>query len=456
MKRLGRQDSSQILEIVAPTGRNPYNRAKRMRVLVIGQGGREHAICWKLRQSPLVKEVYAAPGNAGIASVADCVPIGVADIIELADFAEKLKMDLTVVGPELPLTLGIVDEFQKRGLPIFGPTRLAAELEGSKIFSKEFMRKYNIPTAEAISCSSIDEAKDALKKMKFPAVLKAEGLAAGKGVVVVHDKKEADEYLQMVFEEKKFGTAASRILVEEFLEGEEVSFMVITDGKKFVPLAPAKDYKKALDNDEGPNTGGMGAHSPAVVLNGETAGEIMKKIMIPTIQGMEEEGRPYMGVIYAGLMLTRKGPKVLEYNCRFGDPETQVQMLRLEDDLAQIMLKAISGDLGDIKVNWRKEAAACVVVAVDGYPSEFMKGQEVVVDPINDPNVVVFHAGTVKKSGKIVNMAGRVVNVCARAGTLTEALTKAYEAVPKVRFQGARYRRDIGYRALEQLSATKV
>lgn len=427
-----------------------------MRVLVIGQGGREHAICWKLKQSPLVKEIYAAPGNAGIAEVADCVPIGVADIIELADFAENLKIDLTIVGPELPLTLGIVDEFQKRGLPIFGPTRLAAELEGSKIFSKEFMRKYKIPTAEAISCSSMDEAKDAIKKMKYPAVLKAEGLAAGKGVIVAQSKAEAEEYLRMVFEEKKFGTAASRILVEEFLEGEEVSFMVLTDGKSFVPLAPAKDYKKAFDNDEGPNTGGMGAHSPAVVLNSETAGEIIKKVMIPTIQGMEEEGRPYQGVIYAGLMLTRKGPKVLEYNCRFGDPETQVQMMRLEDDLAELLLKVVNGNLGDTKLTWKKEAAACVVVAVDGYPSEFPRGQEVVIDPIKDPGVVVFHGGTVRKSGKLVNMAGRVANVCARAATLTDALAKAYEAVPKVRFQGARYRRDIGYRALEQLSATKV
>ncbi|HUP45100.1 MAG TPA: phosphoribosylamine--glycine ligase, partial [Thermoanaerobaculia bacterium] len=300
-----------------------------MRVLVIGQGGREHALCWKLKQSPSVKEIYAAPGNAGIASVADCVPIGVADIIELADFAEKLKIDLTVVGPELPLTLGIVDEFQKRDLAIFGPTRRAAEIEASKVYSKEFMRKYNIPTAEATACQSVDEARAALKKSKFPAVIKIDGLAAGKGVVVVHSKKEADEYLRVVFEEKRFGNAASRILIEEFLEGEEVSFMVITDGKRSVPLAPAKDYKKAFDGDQGPNTGGMGAHSPSVVLNGETAAEVMKKIMIPTLQGMEAEGRTYSGVLYAGLILTAKGPKVLEYNCRFGDPETQVQMLRL-------------------------------------------------------------------------------------------------------------------------------
>lgn len=427
-----------------------------MRVLVIGQGGREHAICWKLKQSPLVKEIYAAPGNAGIASVADCVPIGVADIIELADFAEKLKIDLTIVGPELPLTLGIVDEFQKRGLTIFGPSRLAAELEGSKVFSKEFMRKYQIPTAEAITCSSVDEARAALKSMKLPTVIKVDGLAAGKGVVVVESREEADEYLRLVFEEKRFGNAASRILVEEFLTGEEVSFMVITDGKKVTPLAPAKDYKKALDGDTGPNTGGMGSHSPAVVLNGETAGEIMKKVMIPTIQGMATEGRPFSGVLYAGLMLTPDGPKVLEYNCRFGDPETQVQMLRLEDDLADILLKAARGDMGDVKLNWKKEAAACVVVAVEGYPEEFLKGQEVVIDPIEDDSVVIFHAGVVKKGTRMVNMAGRVVNVCARAATLSEALSKVYEAVPKVRFAGARYRRDIGYRALEQLAASRA
>ena len=428
---------------------NCYN-SSHMRVLVVGQGGREHAICWKLKQSPLVREIYAAPGNAGIGEIADCVPIGVADIIELADFADKLKIDLTIVGPELPLTLGIVDEFQKRNLAIFGPTRLAAELEGSKVFSKDFMRKYNIPTAEAIPCSSVDEAHAAIKKLKVPCVLKADGLAAGKGVVIVQNSKEADEYLRVVFEEKRFGNAASRILVEEFLTGEEVSFMIITDGKKFAPLAPAKDYKKALDGDKGPNTGGMGAHSPAVVLTAETAAEVMRSIMVPTIQGMAAEGRPYTGVLYAGLMLTPKGPKVLEYNCRFGDPETQVQMLRLDDDLADVCLKVARGSMVETKLNWRKEAAACVVMAVEGYPSEFPKGQEVVIDAINDDSIVVFHAGTVKKSGKIVNGAGRVVNVCARAGTLSEALAKVYATVPKVRFEGARYRRDIGYRALEQ------
>jgi phosphoribosylamine--glycine ligase len=420
-----------------------------MRVLVVGQGGREHALCWKLKQSPLVKEIYAAPGNAGIAAVADCVGIGVADIIELADFADKLKIDLTIVGPELPLTLGIVDEFQKRGLPIFGPTRLAAELEGSKVFSKEFMRKYNIPTPEATVCSSVDEAKAALKKTKYPAVIKVDGLASGKGVVIVESAAEADDYLRLVFEEKKFGNAATRILIEEFLQGEEVSFLAISDGKKCVPLAPAKDYKKANDGETGPNTGGMGAHSPAVVLSGETAAEIMKTIILPTIQGMAAEGRAYTGVLYAGLMLTPAGPKVLEYNCRFGDPETQVQMLRLEDDLADVCLKVARGNLGDTKLNWKKEAAACVVIAVDGYPDEFPKGQEVEIDSIEDDAVVLFHAGTIKRGGKMVNVAGRVISVCARAATLSEALQRVYEAAPKIRFSGARYRSDIGWRALD-------
>ena len=426
-----------------------------MRVLVVGQGAREHALCWKLKQSPLVREVYAAPGNAGIAAVADCVPIGVADIIELADFADKLKIDLTIVGPELPLTLGIVDEFQKRGLTVFGPTRLAAELEGSKVFSKEFMRKYGIPTAEATACASIEEARAALKSTKFPAVIKIDGLAAGKGVVIVQSKQEAEDYLRLVFEEKKFGTSASRVLVEEYLTGEEVSFMAVTDGKKCVPLAPAKDYKKAFDGDEGPNTGGMGSHSPAVVLSGEKAAEIMRTIIIPTVQGMAAEGRPYTGVVYAGLMLTPSGPKVLEYNCRFGDPETQVQMLRLEDDLADICLKVARGNLGETKLNWKKEAAACVVITVDGYPDEFPKGQEVVIDPIDDDAVTIFHSGTVLRSGRMVNVAGRVVSVCARAATLSEALTRAYAAAPKVRFAGARYRKDIGLRALQTRKATE-
>jgi phosphoribosylamine--glycine ligase len=421
-----------------------------MRVLVIGNGGREHAICWKLRQSPLIKELYAAPGNAGIASVADRVPIGPSDTIELADFAQQLKIDLTVVGPELPLTLGIVDEFQKRGLPIFGPNRLAAELEGSKVFSKEFMRKYGIPTATAQACSSFTECEDYLKEHPYPQVIKADGLAGGKGVAIVANHEEARAYLREVFEGRVFGNAGDRVLIEEYLEGEEISFMAITDGTKIAPLAPAKDYKKAFDGDRGPNSGGMGSHSPAVVLTGETAAEIMRSVVRPTVQGMEAEGRRYSGCLFVGLMLTKDGPKVLEYNCRFGDPETQSQLIRLEDDLLKVFLDVAHGSLSETRLQWKKEAAACVVVAAREYPGDVTKGNEITIDPIDDESVVLFHSGTEMSDGKMYNVAGRVISVCAHAPTLEEALKRAYDAAPKVRFDGARYRQDIGYLALER------
>lgn len=425
-----------------------------MRVLVVGQGGREHAICWKLKQSPQVKEVYAAPGNGGIAAIANCVPIEATDIIELADFAESLRMDLTVVGPEIPLTLGIVDEFQKRGLAIFGPTRLAAEIEGSKVFSKEFMKKYGIPTADANICGSYDEAIAAFDARGLPCVIKADGLAGGKGVVIPATRDEAVATLSEIFESRRFGMAGSRVLIEECLTGEEVSVMAITDGKKVVPFAPAKDYKKAFDGDEGPNTGGMGSHSPAVVLPAETAAEVMKKIVLPTVQGMADEGRTYTGCLYVGIMLTPDGPKVLEYNCRFGDPETQAQILRLEDDIFDVLLRSARRNLGETKLTWKKEASACVVVTTKDYPAGSSKGHEIVVDPIEDDSVVVFHAGTSKKDGKLYTTGGRVVSVCARAATLSDALAKIYANIGNVRFQGARYRTDIGYRALGQRAAS--
>jgi phosphoribosylamine---glycine ligase len=421
-----------------------------MRVLMIGNGGREHAICWKLRQSPLLKELYVAPGNAGMAAIADRVPIGVADIIELADFAQQLRIDLTVVGPELPLTLGIVDEFQKRGLAIFGPTMRAAEIEGSKVFSKDFMRKYGIPTAEATVCGSYGEAEEHIRKVSFPRVIKAEGLAGGKGVYIVGSYEEANAQLVDLFQTRRFGNAADRILIEEFLEGEEISFMAISDGTRIAPLAPAKDYKKALDGDNGPNTGGMGSHSPALVLAAETAVEIMKRVIVPTIKGLEAENRKYAGCLFAGVMLTREGPKVLEYNCRFGDPETQSQMLRLEDDLLKVFLDVAHGGLSETKLSWKKEAAACVVLAADGYPGEVEKNRPIVIEPIDDPAVELFHSGTEMRDGQLVNVAGRVISVCAKAPTLTAALERAYAAIPMIRFEGMRYRTDIGYRALEQ------
>jgi phosphoribosylamine---glycine ligase len=421
-----------------------------MRVLVVGNGGREHAICWKLKQSPLVDELFAAPGNGGIEAIADCVPIGVADVVELADFAEKLKIDLTVVGPELPLTLGLVDEFQKRDLAVFGPTRMAAEIEGSKVFSKEFMKKYGIPTAEAKICTGPDEARAHLAERSYPVVLKVEGLAGGKGVAVVQNATEAEEYLRLVFDDRKFGNAGNRIVIEDFLEGEEISFMVLTDGKRMVPLAPSKDYKKAHDGDEGPNTGGMGAHCPAIVLPAETAAEIMKTIMMPTIQGMADENRPYAGCLYAGIMLTPAGPRVLEYNCRFGDPETQAQLFRLESDLAEVFLRIARGNLGDTKLQWKKEASACIVVSMEGYPGDVRKGVRVSVESSEDPCVEYFHSGTALQDGELVNVAGRVVTATARGATMGETLKKAYEAAAKVRFDGAWYRKDIGYRALEK------
>ena len=421
-----------------------------MRVLVIGYGGREHAICWKLRQSPLVTELYCAPGNPGIAAIADRVPIGIADIIELADFAEGVKIDLTVVGPELPLTLGIVDEFQRRELPIFGPTSLAAELEGSKAFSKEFMKRYSIPTADAVVCNSRREAEAAVGRGTFPKVIKVSGLAAGKGVLIAGDRKEADEKLEFIYGDKHFGNAADKVLVEEFLRGDEVSFLVLTDGSRIVALAPAQDYKRVHDGETGPNTGGMGSHSPAV-LPADAAAEIMRTIVIPTVQGMEQDGRPYSGCLYVGLMMTADGPKVLEYNCRFGDPETQSQLLRLEDDLAEVLLKVARGNLADTRLSWKKEAAVCVVLAAAGYPGDVVKGDEITIDPIDDESVFLFHAGTEVENDRLVTVGGRVLSVCARGGSLSEAMKRAYAAVEKVRFRGRHYRSDVGQRALEML-----
>ncbi|MEO8218136.1 MAG: phosphoribosylamine--glycine ligase [Acidobacteriota bacterium] len=421
-----------------------------MRVLVIGYGGREHAICWKLRQSPLVTELYCAPGNPGIAAVADRVPIGISDIIELADFAEGVKVDLTVVGPELPLTLGIVDEFQKRELTIVGPTRLAAELEGSKAFSKEFMKRHSIPTAEAAICASRREAEAAIARGRFPLVIKVSGLAAGKGVLIARSRSEAEEKLDLIYTEKHFGNAADRILIEDFLEGDEISFLVLTDGTRIVPLAPAQDYKRVFAGETGPNTGGMGSHSPAV-LSADSAAEIMRTIVMPTVQGMERDGRPYSGCLYVGLMMTADGPKVLEYNCRFGDPETQSQLLRLEDDLAELLLKVGRGNLAETRLSWKKEAAVCVVLAADGYPGDVVKGDEITIDPISDESVVLFHAGTEIEDEKLVTVGGRVISVCARGQSLPEAMEKAYMAVSGVRFRGRHYRPDIGQRALEML-----
>ena len=424
-----------------------------MRVLVIGSGGREHALCWKLKQSPEIEELYCAPGNGGIAEVASCVPIAPEDTHELAEFAAGLSMDLTVVGPELPLTLGIVDEFNKRGLTIFGPNRLGAELEGSKVFSKQFMLRNGIPTPEADFCESEDETRAACKKRGFPVVLKADGLAAGKGVVIAKTEEDLEKSLQGFFRERKFGNAASKVLVEECLEGEEVSFMVLSDGTRYLPLASAKDYKRIGEGDTGPNTGGMGSHSPAVILDKETSHQVLTEVIVPTVAGMAKEGREYRGVLYAGLMLTDKGPKVLEFNCRFGDPETQAILPRMESDLLPLLLQSARGKFTAPKIEWKKEAVACVVVASGGYPESYAKGLPVegLEAAGGIEGVTVFHAGTKQEDGRIVTSGGRVFNVCGKGATLAQALSRAYLAVKDITFENKIYRNDIGQSVLKRM-----
>ena len=427
-----------------------------MRVLVIGSGGREHALCWKLRQSPQVEELYCAPGNPGIAEVADLVPIAVDEIQKLVDFATDLKIDLTVVGPELPLTLGIVDEFAERGLAVFGPSRQAAELEGSKVFAKEFMRRHGIPTAAFEVVHDAQEAREALSRFGYPVVFKADGLAAGKGVLIVSNEAEAEEAIQILFQERRFGSASDRVIVEECLTGEELSFIALSDGKRALSFATSKDYKRIGEDDTGPNTGGMGAHSPAGVLNSELGAEILEKVIHATIRGMEAESRPFIGVLYAGLMLTTDGPRVLEYNVRFGDPEAQPLLLRLEDDLAPVLASGAAGKFESKRLNFLKEASACVVLAADGYPGDPVKGDPIAgIEKANGrQGVTVFQAGTKMSDGQLVSAGGRVLNVCATGPTLKEALKSAYEAVDDIRWASKAYRHDIGRRVVARMAAS--
>jgi phosphoribosylamine--glycine ligase len=428
-----------------------------MRILIVGSGGREHALAWKLAQSPDVHEIFCAPGNPGMGpdGKMTCVPIGAADIVELADFAETTKADLTVVGPELPLTLGIVDEFTKRGLPIFGPNKLAAELEGSKVFSKVFMQKYGIPTAEAATCDGREQAEDAAKRFGLPCVFKADGLASGKGVVVVETSEDLERALKLFFDDRVFGSSGSRVLVERFITGEEVSFMVLCDGERAIPLATAKDYKRVFDGDRGPNTGGMGSHSPSVLLDAGSAREVLTGIVHPTLKGMAAEGRPFRGVLYVGLMLENGlNPYVLEYNVRFGDPETQAILIRMEDDLLPYLLQAARGSFApECKPVWRKEAGACLVLAAEGYPGPFEKGKPIsgLEQAAAEEGVFVFHSGTARSDGKLVTAGGRVLNVCARARALSEALSRARHAAELITYEGKHFRSDVGWKALEIL-----
>jgi phosphoribosylamine--glycine ligase len=430
-----------------------------MRVLVVGNGGREHALVWKIRQSPLVQEVYCAPGNAGIAALADCVPIDTSNIVEVADFAHTIKADLTVVGPELPMVLGMADEFSRRGLQIFCPTRAAAEIEGSKAFARDFMQRRNIPSPGFEICKSPEEAKDFLKRAPFgyPIVIKADGLASGKGTTVVKDKAEAETVVNGMMLEKKFGMAGSKLVIEEFLPGEEVSFLVFSDGAKVVPMVSVQDHKQVFDGDKGPNTGGMGTVSPATNMSVDVHKQIMQEIVIPTIKGLAEEGRRYQGVLYVGLMITDKGPKVLEYNARFGDPETQVIMARMRSDVVPVLIGVAEGNLRDIKIDWAKEPAVCIVLTSGGYPDTAESGKLITgLDALDGlPDVFVYHAATAMRDGQLVTIGGRVLGVTALAANLDGAVERAYEAVKKVSFEGMHYRKDIGQKALARLRAPR-
>jgi phosphoribosylamine---glycine ligase len=417
-----------------------------MKVLVIGGGGREHALCWSLHRSPMVEEIFCAPGNPGIAEVADCLPVSPGDIVEIADLAEKLHVDLTVVGPELPLSLGIADEFAKRELPIFGPSRLAAQIESSKVFSKEFFRRHGIPTAEATICSSSKEARKGIKEYGFPVVLKADGLAGGKGVLIIESDEEAERALRLFFQERVFGAAGDRVIVEEFLRGQEASFLAIFDGEVVVPLPTARDYKKVYDGDRGPNTGGMGAHSPAGVLNAETASQVLKEILWPTFRGLQAEGRAFRGVLYAGLILTDSGLKVLEYNARFGDPETEVILPRVTSDMADVLLTASRGGLERfLPLEVKNEACVGIVLCAAGYPGNHERGRPItgLNEAVRVPGVELFHAGTARDGDRLVTAGGRVLVVTATAESMTEAALRAYEAADRVQFEGKHLRRDI-------------
>jgi phosphoribosylamine--glycine ligase len=416
-----------------------------LKVLVVGGGGREHAIVWKISQSPNVKEIFCAPGNAGIKKIARCIDIPAEDIKTLADFAEKERMDLTVVGPEVPLVLGIVDEFEGRGLRIFGPSKAASQIEGSKVFAKKLMQKYNIPTADFRIFNNSADAINYIDEIGAPLVIKAEGLAAGKGVVVAREKGEAVSAVKSIMEEKVFGNAGSRVVIEEFLEGPEVTVLSFCDGKTCVPMVSSRDHKRAFDHDEGPNTGGMGAVSPASTYSMELAEIVEKQIIQKTVDAMAKEGIPFKGVLYTGLMLTNKGPRVLEYNCRFGDPETQVVLPRLETDLIDIMEACTDGTLDKMSIQWKEDRAVCVVLASKGYPGAYEKGKAIKgISEAERQGAIVFHAGTAEKNGMLVTSGGRVLGVAALGKDEEEARMKAYSAVSKIEFEGMHYRKDIG------------
>lgn len=412
-----------------------------MKLLVVGGGGREHALVWKLKQSPKVEEIYAAPGNGGIAQIATCVDIKATDISGLVQFAKEKQIDLTVVGPDDPLMMGIVDAFEDAGLKVFGPNKAAAIIEGSKVFSKNLMEKYDIPTAKYRVFDNSYEAKEYVETCEVPVVIKAEGLALGKGVIIAQSKAEAVVAIDDIMEDKVFGDAGNRVVIEEFLMGQEVSVLAFTDGKTVVPMVSAQDHKRAYDHDEGLNTGGMGAFSPSRIYTDEIADFCMEHIFQPTVNAMREEGRPFKGVLYFGLMVTKDGVRVIEYNSRFGDPEAQAVLPRLKSDLVDIMLACIDETLDELEIEWEDNACVCIVMASGGYPQKYETGYE--ITGLENCGLV-FHAGTKCRDGKIVTSGGRVLGVTAVGEDLEDAIKAAYGDVAKIHFENCHYRKDIG------------
>ncbi len=419
-----------------------------MNILLIGSGGREHALAWKIAQSPHCEKLICAPGNPGMLALGECLAVDATDIPRLADLAQEKRIDLTVVGPEMPLAMGIVDEFERRRLRIFGPNKKAAEIEESKIFAKQFMARHKIPTARYRTASSADRAREMAKsgEFSFPLVIKADGLAAGKGVFICSNPDMVDESVNRIMVEKEFGSAGQKVLIEEFLTGKEVSFIALTDGVKVRPLVSTMDHKAVFDGDQGPNTGGMGAISPSPFLDKKLYAEVMDTILIPTVTRLLEEGRKFRGVIYCGLMLTEKGPQVLEYNCRFGDPETQPQMLRLKSDLVETMLDSLEDNVLAREMKWSSQPAGCAILASAGYPGSYQKRKLItgVEEAGRLTGVTVFHAGTKLDNGRLLTNGGRVLAVCASEDSMADTMRRIYSAVQQISFEGMHYRKDIG------------
>ena len=423
-----------------------------MKVLVIGSGGREHALVWKLRQSPRVTQLYCAPGNGGIADEATCVAADVKNIDSLVALADQIRPDLTVVGPEVPLQLGVVDEFTKRGWRIFGPSKAAAQLESSKSFAKQFMQRHRIPTAHYAICNSMDEVQHSLPHFHAPLVVKADGLAAGKGVVICKTKDEAMSVCSEMLSGKMLGEAGAKVVLEECLQGEEVSFLVLSDGERVVPMVAAQDHKRVGDGDTGPNTGGMGAYSTSTIIDDQMSQWLVQHVAKPVVAGMKAEGAEFKGVLYCGLMMTARGPMVLEFNCRFGDPETQPLMMRMENDLVDAIEASVEGRVSDGDFRWSRDPAVCVVIASGGYPGTFAVGKKIIGldEAAKVAGVKVFHAGTSRNDGTYLTAGGRVLGVTARAKDLQSAVDRAYQATSKIGFEGSHYRKDIAARALNR------